>query len=137
MNGYPKDKIKDRVQELLRVVGLEEKTLEYPSRLSGGQCQRVAIARALATRPEILLLDEPTSALDPFTTKQILALLKEIQITYQITIIIITHEMKVVQNICDEVAVLDQGKIVEFGEVTNVLQNPQHTMTKLLLDKEI
>src|SRR5699024_10108543 len=113
----PKDEIKQRVQELLDFVGLADKADSYPDQLSGGQKQRVGIARALATQPSILLCDEATSALDPETTNAILQLLKKINEQYDITILIITHEMSVIREICDKVAVIDHGKVVEAGTV--------------------
>lgn len=125
-----------RVDELLALVGLSDKRDAYPSQLSGGQKQRVAIARALATKPEMLLCDEPTSALDSFTTKSVLALLKEINRTLGVTIVIITHEMSVVKSICNRVAVIDASRFVESGTVTEVFTNPQNDSTKLLLGVE-
>lgn len=116
--------------ELLETVGLKDKAKSYPSQLSGGQQQRVAIARALATNPKVLLCDEATSALDPKTTSSILSLLKEINSKFGITIIIITHQMSVIQDICDHVAVLDQGKIEEMGEVGKVFSDPKSAITK-------
>ncbi len=132
-----KEKIQVRVNELFQFVGLEGKEKAYPSKLSGGQRQRVAIARALATNPSLLLFDEPTSALDSVTTKQILTLIKEINLRYHVTIIIITHEIGVVKNVCDKVAVLNYGKVVEEGTVDEVLNNPQSDITKMLLGKEL
>ena len=114
---WPKDKIENRVNELLDLVGLTHRAKAYPSQLSGGQKQRVAIARALAPAPKVLLCDEATSALDPQTTQSILALLKEINQKLGITILLITHEMGVVKSICDRVALISQGEIVEQGEV--------------------
>ncbi|TQS76365.1 methionine ABC transporter ATP-binding protein [Ornithinibacillus gellani] len=121
----PKDEIKQRVQELLDFVGLADKADSYPDQLSGGQKQRVGIARALATQPSILLCDEATSALDPETTNAILQLLKKINEQYDITILIITHEMSVIREICDKVAVIDHGKVVEAGTVFDVFSQPQ------------
>ena len=118
--GVKKKKARECALELLKTVGLEEKAKSYPAQLSGGQKQRVAIARVLAGNPEILLCDEATSALDPQTTKSILALLKEINQKYGITIVVITHEMSVVQEICNYVAVLDQGRMVESGKVSEM-----------------
>lgn len=132
-----KEKISARVNELFQFVGLQGKEGAYPSKLSGGQRQRVAIARALATNPSLLLFDEPTSALDSVTTKQILKLIKEINEHYPVTIIIITHEIGVVKNVCDKVAVLNYGKVVEEGTVDEVLNNPQSDITKMLLGKEL
>jgi len=122
-----------RARELLSIVGLSEKALSYPAQLSGGQKQRVAIARALATNPRILLCDEATSALDPTTTKAILGLLKEINEKYGITIVIITHEMAVVQEICTHVAIIDQGTLAETGTVEEVFQRPRSKAAKKLV----
>ena len=123
----------ERAKELLEVVGLSEKAQAYPAQLSGGQKQRVAIARALATNPKILLCDEATSALDPTTTKAILALLKEINQKYGITIVIITHEMSVVQEICSHVAIIDEGVLAETGRVEEVFQKPKSKAAKKLM----
>ncbi|HKM29432.1 MAG TPA: ATP-binding cassette domain-containing protein [Bacilli bacterium] len=131
------NKIIARVSELFKFVGLEGKEKAYPAKISGGQRQRVAIARALATNPSLLLFDEPTSALDAITTKQILTLIKEINLRYNVTIIIITHEIGVVKNVCDRLAVLNYGKVVEEGAVGEVLDNPQNEITKMLLGKEL
>lgn len=122
-----------RAKELLEVVGLEEKALSYPSQLSGGQKQRVAIARALANNPKILLCDEATSALDPTTTKAILKLLQQINQEFGITIVIITHEMSVVQEICSHVAIIDSGELAECGTVEDVFKNPQSAAAKKLV----
>lgn len=122
--------IKERVMELLRFVGLEDKANNYPNELSGGQKQRIGIARALATNPSILLCDEATSALDPQTTDSILQLLQRINEEYNITIMIITHEMSIIQKICNRVAVMENGKVIEEGDVIDVFGNPQHTTTK-------
>jgi len=118
--GVPAKKALVRVRELLEIVGLEEKAAAYPSQLSGGQKQRVAIARALASNPEMLLCDEATSALDPMTTQSILTLLKEINEKLGITVVIITHEMAVIRQICNKVAILDDGALVEEGTVDDV-----------------
>ncbi len=123
--GMKRREAKKRAAELLKIVGLSEKAKAYPAQLSGGQKQRVAIARALANNPKILLCDEATSALDPTTTKSILALLKEINIQYGITIVIITHEMSVVQEICNQVAIIDEGNLVESGSVEEVFSRPR------------
>ncbi|MED1469829.1 methionine ABC transporter ATP-binding protein [Bacillus salipaludis] len=120
-----KKEIKSRVEELVRFVGLEDKLENYPNQLSGGQKQRVGIARALATNPSILLCDEATSALDPQTTESILRLLKKINEEYQITIVIITHEMEVIKQICNRVAVMEDGKIIETGSVFDIFSQPQ------------
>ena len=115
--GMKRREARKRARELLKIVGLSDKAEAYPAQLSGGQKQRVAIARALANNPKILLCDEATSALDPTTTKSILALLKQINEQYGITIVIITHEMAVVQEICNQVAIIDEGNLVESGSV--------------------
>lgn len=127
---WPKEKISERVRELLPLVGLEERANAYPAQLSGGQKQRVGIARALATNPSVLLCDEATSALDPQTTVSILELLKEINEKFDLTIVIITHEMKVIKEICTDVAVIDQAQIVEQGSVESVFINPQSNIAK-------
>ncbi len=124
-----------RVDELLQLVGLEEKKNVYPSRLSGGEKQRVGIARALANHPEVLLCDEATSALDPRTTKEILNLLKSIHKKLGVTIVLITHQMEVIKQICNKVAVIERGKIVEQGWVVDVFSDPQHATTKQFLEK--
>lgn len=133
-----KDAVK-RAKELLKLVDLTDKEKAYPAQLSGGQKQRVAIARALATSPEVLLCDEATSALDPITTRSILELLKEINEKLNVTIVVITHEMKVVEQICNRVAVMSDGRIEEIGTVKDVFVNPQSdTARRLILpDKEI
>ncbi|MBB3211633.1 D-methionine transport system ATP-binding protein [Herbaspirillum sp. Sphag1AN] len=131
--GVAKAQIDIRVRELLALVGLQDKADVYPSRLSGGQKQRVGIARALASGPEILLCDEATSALDPETTHAILQLLRDINRQLGITIILITHEMSVIREIADQVLVLEQGRIVEHGEVWKVFGNPTHAATQALL----
>ena len=131
-NTPRKDAVK-RARELLEIVGLTQKELAYPAQLSGGQKQRVAIARALATNPKILLCDEATSALDPTTTKAILALLKEINEKYGITIVIITHEMTVVQEICSHVAIIDEGSLAETGTVEEVFSRPKSKAAKKLV----
>ena len=113
---------RQRALEMIRTVGLEEKVKTYPSELSGGQKQRLAIARALTMRPKVLLCDEATSALDPKITLEILNLLQDINIRTGITIIIITHEMDVIEKICSRVAIIDNGKLSETGEVTQILQ---------------
>ncbi|MBQ3080389.1 MAG: ATP-binding cassette domain-containing protein [Clostridia bacterium] len=116
--------------ELLKIVGLEEKLNAYPSELSGGQKQRVAIARALASDPEVLLCDEATSALDPQTTQDILSLIKDLNRKLGITVIVITHEMAVVKQICDSVAVMENGSVVEKGDIYTVFSNPQMPITR-------
>lgn len=130
LNGTPKKEIETRVNELLEFVELSDKKSCYPGQLSGGQKQRVGIARALANNPSILLCDEATSALDPKTTDSILALLKKINETLHITIVIITHEMNVIQKICNKVAVMDFGKVVETGSVIQVFSDPQSDIAK-------
>ena len=134
ISGVKKKEAKEKAIELLNMVGIEDKKDFYPAQLSGGQKQRVAIARALATKPDVLLCDEATSALDPVTTKAILALLQDINQKLGISIVIITHELDVVKRICQKVAVLDKGNIVEMGEVDKVLQNPQSEITKELFE---
>lgn len=129
LNGSTKEDIRKRVLDLLSLVGLEDKLRDYPASLSGGQKQRVAIARTLAGNPKVLLCDEATSALDPATTLSILRLLKDINERLQITILLITHEMNVVKAICDEVAVMSEGKLVEQGPVSTIFSSPQHPLT--------
>ena len=131
--GMPKKKAREKEAELLKIVDLEEKAKAYPSQLSGGQKQRVAIARALAMDPKILLCDEATSALDPTTTKSILALLKDINQRFGITIVIITHEMAVVQEVCTHVAIIDQGTLAETGTVEEVFSHPKTKAGKKLI----
>lgn len=128
--GVPKEKRKARVEELLSLVGLEGRGDSYPSQLSGGQKQRVGIARALANGPEVLLCDEATSALDPETTDSILDLLVSINEKLGLTIVLITHEMQVIQKICNRVAVMENGQVVEEGDVLEVFQKPQQPITK-------
>ncbi|AKV55495.1 ABC transporter, ATP-binding protein [Bifidobacterium actinocoloniiforme DSM 22766] len=129
-SGLNRKERTDRARELLELVGLAELGESYPAELSGGQQQRVAIARALANRPDILLSDEATSALDPNTTKSILALLRRLHDELGITVVMITHEMAVVRQICNRLAVIDQGRIVEEGRVFDVFANPQAWLTK-------
>jgi D-methionine transport system ATP-binding protein len=131
--GVAKDQRQRKVAELLELVGLQDKHHAYPAQLSGGQKQRVGIARALVHDPDILLCDEATSALDPETTQSILGLLKEINQRLGLTIILITHEMAVIRDICDRVVVLEQGKVVEQGPVWQVFGSPQHEVSKTLL----
>lgn len=128
--GRPAGEIRQRVEELLALVGLEDKINEYPANLSGGQKQRVAIARTLANNPKVLLCDEATSALDPATTRSILALLRDINRRLGITILLITHEMDVVKTICDEVAIISGGVLIEKGPVGNLFSNPQTELAK-------
>ncbi|MFT8704273.1 methionine ABC transporter ATP-binding protein [Bifidobacterium aquikefiricola] len=129
-SGIAKSERRRRIEKLLDLVGILEKKDAYPYQLSGGQKQRVAIARALATDPKILLCDEATSALDPKTTIAVLQLLKEINERLGITIVIITHEMQVVKEICDHVAVMEDGKIIERGEVADIFSNPEQALTQ-------
>ena len=131
--GIKKKEARKKALEYLKIVGLEEKALSYPAQLSGGQNQRVAIARVLASDPAILLCDEATSALDPQTTKAILDLIKEINQKYGITVVVITHEMSVVQEICDKVAVLEKGNLVETGTVEELFRNPKTEEAKKLV----
>lgn len=131
--GVKKDEAKKRASELLELVGLADRKKAYPAQLSGGQKQRVAIARALATNPKYLLCDEATSALDPNTTQQILELLKKINRQFGVTIIVITHEMKVIDTICDRVAVIDKSVIAEQGRVSGVFANPKSDIARELI----
>ena len=133
IRGFPKEKRKEKALEMLRVVGLEDKKKEYPSRLSGGQRQRVAIARALASDPKVLLCDEATSALDPKMTAEILDLLNEINRTRKLTVVIITHEMSVVEKICSRVAIIDNGELAEIGEVKEIFRNPRSDAARKLV----
>lgn len=135
--GFEKDYINSRTNELLKLVGLFDKSNSYPKELSGGQKQRVAIARALALKPKILLSDEATSALDPNTTKQILELLKEINAKLGITVILVTHEMEVVKNIASRAILLQSGKIVASGSIEELFLKPDLNMKKFLGDDEI
>lgn len=136
--GYNQKDINKRVDELLELVGLTDKRNSYPSQLSGGQKQRVAIARALAGKADLLLCDEATSSLDPSTTKSILALLKQINKTFGITIILITHQMEVIKEICNKVAVISEGEIVEKGTTFELFSKPKHAVTKRFLsDKSL
>lgn len=130
-----KEQRKIKVQELVELVGLHGREEVYPSELSGGQKQRVAIARALANDPKILLCDEATSALDPDTTKSILDLLLKINRKLNITIIMITHQMEVVQKICNQIAVMSEGKIIEQGRVTDIFTSPKHPITKSFIQE--
>ena len=129
-SGLSKEEIREKVHSLLELVGIADKENAYPSQLSGGQKQRVAIARALANDPKILLCDEATSALDPQTTKAILRLLHHLNQTLGITIVVITHEMAVVKEICNRVAVMDHGKVVEEGTVFSVFATPKEPITR-------
>ena len=131
--GMPREQRRQKAEQMLEVVGLLEKKNEYPARLSGGQKQRVAIARALAADPKVLLCDEATSALDPKITGEILDLLKKINEERKLTIVIITHEMAVVEKICDRVAIIDDGNLAEIGDVKDVFSNPQSQAAKKLV----
>ena len=133
IRGVPKKERREKALELLKKVGLAEKAKAYPAQLSGGQKQRVAIARVLANEPEILLCDEATSALDPETTQTILRLLKTIRDTLGITIVVITHEMRVIQEVCTRVAVLDGGLVQEEGSVSEVFAAPKSKAARRLL----
>lgn len=133
---YTQAAIQDRVRSLLDLVGLEDHITKYPSQLSGGQKQRVGIARALACEPDILLCDEATSALDPQTTTQMLDLIDSINQKLGLTIVLITHEMAVIRRLCDRVAVLDAGRIVEQGDVADVFLAPQHPVTMRFVEEE-
>lgn len=130
----PKAEIDKKVQEMLKLVGLENRATAFPTELSGGQKQRVGIARALASDPEILISDEATSALDPKTTSSILELLKELNETLGLTIVLITHEMEAVKQICNKVAVMDAGRIIERGSLLDIFAKPQEQLTKDFID---
>lgn len=133
IDKMPFEERQKRINELLDLVKLTDKKECYPSQLSGGEKQRVGIARALANRPELLLCDEATSSLDPATTREILSLLKEVNKSLGVTIVLITHEMDVIKQICNKVAVIEQGKIVEEGLVSEIFADPQHDTTKNFL----
>ena len=133
IQGVKKKEARTKARELLKTVGLEEKEKAYPAQLSGGQKQRVAIARALAVNPKILLCDEATSALDPQTTASILALLKQINEQFGITIVIITHQMSVIREICNRVAIIERGALVEDGSVTDIFNHPKSKAAKELI----
>lgn len=133
--GVKKGEIDKRIDDLLELVDLKDKKNNYPSQLSGGQKQRVGIARALANNPSILLCDEATSALDPMTTKSILSLLKSINKKLGLTIVLITHQMEVIKEICNKVAVIENGEIVEWGRTTDVFSNPTHPTTKYFVSE--
>lgn len=133
ISGVDEAEIEARVAPLLDLVGLAEQRSRYPAQLSGGQKQRVGIARALANRPRVLLCDEATSALDPETTRSILALLRDINRRLGLTVIVVTHEMQVIKDLCDRVAVLDCGRVVEQGRVFDVFTDPQHETTRALI----
>lgn len=136
LGGMKKNKARERARELLKTVGLPDKENAYPVQLSGGQQQRIAIARALATNPEILLCDEATSALDPKTTQSILDLIQEINKKMGITVIVITHQMSVVEKICNRVAILDSGSVAEEGDVSEVFTMPKSDAAKKLVYSE-
>ena len=131
--GVPKGEARKRALEYLDIVGLPDKANAYPAQLSGGQKQRIAIARALATNPKVLLCDEATSALDPNTTHSILTLIKDINRKLGITVVVITHQMSVVEEICDHVAILDGGVVVELGEVKEIFANPRTAAARRLV----
>ncbi|MBQ7917064.1 MAG: ATP-binding cassette domain-containing protein [Firmicutes bacterium] len=133
LSGMKKAAATQRAMELLDIVGLKDKAKAYPAQLSGGQQQRVAIARALATNPKVLLCDEATSALDPNTTNSILELIRNINQQLGITVVIITHQMSVVETVCKHVAILDEGQIVEQGDVTEVFSQPKSAAARQLL----
>ena len=136
LNGVSKKEARKRAMELLEIVGLPDKAGAYPVQLSGGQKQRIAIARALATDPEVLLCDEATSALDPQTTDSILNLLQKINRERGITVIIITHQMSVIEQICHRVAILDHGDVAEIGDVEDVFRNPQSVAGRNLVSPD-
>ncbi|WP_171165392.1 methionine ABC transporter ATP-binding protein [Streptomyces sp. I05A-00742] len=131
--GTPRAEARRRAEEALRFVGLADQARKYPERLSGGQRQRVGIARALATSPGVLLCDEATSALDPGTTREVLDLLRRVNAELGITIVLITHEMDVVRSLCDRVAVMSDGRVVESGEVYEVFSRPRHPVTEVFV----
>src|SRR5699024_10660248 len=131
--GVPRAKAEARARELLAMVGLPDKAESYPAQLSGGQKQRVAIARALATNPKVLLCDEATSALDPNTTHAILQLIEQINRELGITVVIITHQMSVVEQVCRNVAILDAGRVVEQGSVREIFSNPRTDAARRLV----
>ncbi len=131
--GVSREEGRARAMELLKTVGLSDKAESYPAQLSGGQKQRVAIARALATNPKVILCDEATSALDPNTTKSILGLLREINQNMGVTVIVITHEMSVIESICDRVAIIDQSRIAEVGKVSEIFSEPKSKIGRQLI----
>ncbi|QII72363.1 methionine ABC transporter ATP-binding protein MetN [Apibacter sp. B2966] len=137
LNHTPKTKIKNRVYELVELVGLTDKLDSYPTNLSGGQKQRVAIARTLANNPKVLLSDEATSALDPSTTRSILSLLKDLNKELGITILLITHEMDVVKQICDDIAVMNGGKLIEQGSVSEIFSNPKTELAQRFISSSL
>lgn len=135
ISGVPKKQREERVEECLNIVGLRDKASSYPAQLSGGQKQRVAIARALATEPKVLLCDEPTSALDPQTSRQILDFIHNINKSFGVTIVFVSHDMEVIRQICGRIAVMDKGKIVETIDLKLSDPKPQTEMAKLLIDR--
>ena len=135
--GAPSGLAKQKALELIELVGLKGRESAYPSELSGGQKQRVGIARALANDPDVLLCDEATSALDPQTTDEILDLVLKVREQQNLTIVLITHEMHVIRRICDEVAVMENGKVIEQGAVSKVFENPQHEVTKRFVKDDL
>lgn len=137
LHHIPSDKIEQEVNKLLALVKLQEHKNHYPDQLSGGQKQRVAIARALASNPQVLLCDEPTSALDPNSTASVLSLLKEINRQFNVTIVLITHEMNVIKQICDRAGVMDKGKLVEMGSIIDLFAHPKTTITQQLVQKSL
>lgn len=137
IHGKKKAEARKRAKELLEIVGLSDKAKAYPAQLSGGQKQRVAIARALASNPKILLCDEATSALDPQTTASILDLLKEINQKFGITIVIITHQMSVVREICSHVAIMKSGEVVEDGKVSEIFTHPKSDVARELISRDL
>ncbi len=134
VSGTPRDQIRARVDEILALVELSDKAKAYPAQLSGGQKQRVGIARALANNPEVLLSDEATSALDPKTTYAILELLEQINRKLNLTIVLITHEMDVLRHICNRVAVIEEGEIVEDGSIATIFADPRSDTTRLFIN---
>ena len=136
LDKYDKAAVAARVTELLELVGLADKAQSYPSQLSGGQKQRVALARALASNPGVLLCDEPTSALDPLTAQSVLEPLQNINKKLGVTIVIITHELSVVQRICNRMVVIDESHFVEQGDTAAIFENPQSSIARLLLGKK-
>ncbi len=133
LSGTPRREAKARAKELLEIVGLSDRAQAYPAQLSGGQKQRIAIARALATNPKVLLCDEATSALDPTTTQSILSLIKELNRTLGVTVLVITHEMRVVEQICNRVAIISESRICEVGAVEEVFRRPRTDAARKLL----
>jgi D-methionine transport system ATP-binding protein len=137
LDGTGKDQIRKKVNELLKIVGLEDKASDYPKSLSGGQKQRVAIARALANDPHLLLCDEATSALDPATTQSILQLLRDINQRLGITILLITHEMEVIKSVCNHVAVIDKGKLLTKGTLSEIISDRKHPIIRQFINSDI